>query len=134
MVKKRLVERRSVKVDDTPPIIPDIIDPAFDENNRVEVYSDSIVIAGRAHSDIASIFITADSHPPYRLKKYSSGDDLFYYKASTDIGNFHEGVNVYTIQFFDEFDNVSTVTLTLIGAMGKDSEDGEGTKKAEVIL
>lgn len=125
--KKRLVERRSVKVDDTPPIIPDIIDPDLDENNRAEVSSSSIVIAGRAHSDIAWITVTTDGYPPYRLKKYSPGDDLFYYKASTDIGNFHEGANIYTIQFFDEFGNVSTLTVTLEGAillntLGNDSE------------
>jgi hypothetical protein len=122
--KKRLVERRSVKVDDTPPTVPEIIDPALDENNKAEIQGDSVVITGRAHSDIAWISVTADSHPPYRLKKYSPGDDLFYYKASKDIGNFHGGPNVYTLQFFDEFGNVSTATVTLMGTEPVEEEAG----------
>lgn len=112
--KKRLVEKRSIKVDAEPPRIPEIIDPVLDKNNRAEVYGESIVITGRAHSDIARITVTADTHPPYELRKYAPGDDLFYYKASKTIGNLHDGSNVYTIQYYDEYDNVSTSTITLL--------------------
>lgn len=109
----RSVGKRSVSVDDKPPTIPDIIEPEVDENGRGQAYGDSIVITGRAHHDIAKISVTADTHSPYQLMKYSPGDDLFYYKASKSIGNLHDGSNVYTIQFFDEFGNVSTKTLTI---------------------
>ena len=124
--KKRLVEKRLVKVDGEAPSVPDIIAPDLDENNRAEILGESVVITGRAHSDIAQIFVTADSHSPYRLKKYSPGDDLFYYKASKEIGNFHEGSNIYTLQFFDEFGNISTITITLEAAESDTPGDDSG--------
>jgi hypothetical protein len=120
---KRVADRRTVDVDDEPPYIPEIIEPALDENNRGEVYGDSVVITGRAHSDIAYIIVTADSHAPYRLQKYSPGDDLYYYKASSAIGNLHEGSNIYTLQFFDSFENVSTLTVTLVSSTKPSPDD-----------
>jgi hypothetical protein len=119
---RRLVESRPVKIDNLPPKSPEFLQPQFDTQLRASIYDDSVVITGRAHSDIATISVVSDSQPAYQLKKYSQGDELFYYRAAKDLGNLHDGRNVYTFQFFDAFGNVVSKTVNIFANVSLDAD------------
>lgn len=84
-------KRRSVRRDREPPVPPVLTSPAKAGDTYLTSRED-IEIVGKVAKDIVGIEVN-----DYRLQLFEQGDDSWSYLASTKLGNFEFGENIFTI-------------------------------------
>lgn len=115
------------KIDTVPTkISPNNIYFTIPTNRKYIVTKESdILISGNIPADITGVFINN-----YRLKGYVRGSKKFYFRASTTLGNFKDGVNTYTLAFDEGGKPVAKETLTLYRTL---SDEEFSAKEKEYV-
>lgn len=104
-------QSRTVRRDLKPPPFPTILVPAG-SGATFRTMRTEIEIRGTATKGVAGILVN-----DYRLQLFQPGDTVWSYLASTNLGNFHPGTNIYEIVAIDDAGNRSapahiTILLT----------------------
>lgn len=99
---------RTIARDIQPPPPPVITAPAS-SGQTLRTQSAEIEIRGTNAANIAGILVN-----DYRLQLFRKGDTSWSYLASTQLGNFRAGRNVYTIRTIDDAGNQSAPAVITI--------------------
>jgi hypothetical protein len=121
-------KRRSVRRDREPPAPPVLTSPAKGGETYLTSRED-IEIVGKVAKDIVGIEVN-----DYRLQLFEQGDDSWNYLASTKLGNFEFGENIFTITAINKGGYKSEpAVLNIILGEGEDGilEETEETEESE---
>jgi hypothetical protein len=126
---------RQLKRNRTPPASPTITSPAR-EGQTYRTQRTEMVMRGTAAADAAGIIVN-----DYRLQLFKPGSGEWSYLASTRLGNFHEGENIFTVYSVNEGGLMSpAVSLTIIlggegeGVVSSAAASGSQVEVAEESL
>ena len=95
-------QSRTVRRDLKPPSSPTILLPA-ESGATFRTAKTEIELRGTAQKGVAGIIVNE-----YRLQLFQPGDRTWSYLASTNLGNFHPGINIYEVIAIDDAGNRST--------------------------
>ncbi len=108
-------QSRTVRRDLKAPPSPTILVPAG-SGTTFRTAKTEIELRGTAEKGVAGIVVN-----DYRLQLFQPGDRAWSYLASTNLGNFRPGINVYEIKSIDDAGNRSAPTyITILLAEGEE--------------
>lgn len=116
-------ESRTVRRDLKPTIPPTILAPAG-SGATFRTAKTELELRGNAPEGAAGIVVN-----DYRLQLFQLGDRTWSYLASTNLGNFHPGMNTYDIVAIDDAGNRSApVHITILLETGEEGIVEEGIR------
>lgn len=108
-------QSRTVRRDLNPPKSPTLLAPAG-SGTIFHTAKTEIELRGTAQKGVAGIIVNE-----YRLQLFQPGDTAWSYLASTNLGNFQPGVNIYEIQAIDAAGNRSApARITVVLGEGEE--------------